>query len=44
VQKHKKIKDANWWVLIGDTDNNLLALKKVSVRKKINFKLQIDVP
>lgn len=44
VQKHKKIKDVTWWIAIGDTDNNLLALKKVSVKKRVNLKIQIDVP
>lgn len=41
---HKKIKDVTWWVIIGDTNNNLLALKKVSVKKRVNLKMQIDVP
>lgn len=44
VQKHKKIKDVSWWIMVGDTDNNLLALKKVSVKKKVTMKVQIDVP
>jgi hypothetical protein len=44
VQKHRKIKDVTWWVMIGDTDNNLLGLKKVSVKKKVTVKMQIDVP
>jgi pre-mRNA-splicing helicase BRR2 len=43
-QKHTKIKDVTWWVLIGDHQNNLLATKKVSVKKKVELKLQIDVP
>jgi hypothetical protein len=30
--------------MVGDTDNNLLALKKVSVKKKVTLKMQIDVP
>jgi hypothetical protein len=30
--------------MIGDTNNNLLALKKVAVKRKVNLKLQIDVP
>lgn len=33
-----------WWVVIGDKHNNLLGLKKVSVKKKINLKVQIEVP
>ena len=44
VQKHKKIKDVSWWILVGDSQNNLLTLKKISVKKKLNLKLQIDVP
>lgn len=44
MQKHKKIKDVTWWVLIGDTNNNLLAIKKVSIKKRVTLKLQIDVP
>jgi hypothetical protein len=43
-QKHTKIKDVTWWVLVGDSKNNLLAMKKVSVKKKVELKLQIDVP
>ena len=43
-QKHTKIKDVTWWVVIGDKNNNLLAMKKVSVKKKVELKLQIDVP
>lgn len=43
-QKHTKIKDVTWWVLIGDKKNNLLAMKKVSVKKKVELKLQIDLP
>jgi hypothetical protein len=30
--------------VIGDTDNNLLALKKASVKKRVSIKVQIDVP
>lgn len=30
--------------MIGDTDNNLLALKKASVKKRVSIKVQIDVP
>lgn len=33
-----------WWVVIGDKHNNLLGLKKVSVKKKVNLKVQIEVP
>ena len=43
-QKHTKIKDVTWWVLVGDSQNNLLAMKKVSVKRKVELKLQIDVP
>lgn len=43
-QKHTKIKDVTWWVLVGDSKNNLLSLKKVSVKKKVQIKLQIDIP
>jgi pre-mRNA-splicing helicase BRR2 len=43
-QKHTKIKDVTWWVVVGDKNNNLLAMKKVSVKKKVELKLQIDVP
>ena len=44
VQKHKKIKDVSWWILVADSQNNLLSLKKVSVKKKLSLKLQIDGP
>lgn len=30
--------------MIGDTNNNLLALKKVSIKRKVNLEMQIDVP
>ena len=44
VQLHKKIKDVTWWVLIGDTNNNLLGVKKVAAKKRVTLKMQIDVP
>lgn len=44
VQKNTKIKDVTWWLLIGDSENNLLALKKVSIRRRVELKIQIDVP
>lgn len=44
VQKHQKIKDVTWWVVVGDNNNNLLGLKKVAVKKKVNLKMQIEVP
>jgi len=31
-------------VLIGDNNNHLLSLKKISIRKRVELKLQIDVP
>jgi pre-mRNA-splicing helicase BRR2 len=33
-----------WWVLVGDNKNNLLAVKKISVKKKLQLKVQIDLP
>lgn len=44
MQKHQKIKDVTWWVVVGDKHNNLLGLKKVSVKRKVNLKVQIEVP
>lgn len=44
VQKHQKIKDVTWWIVVGDNNNNLLGLKKVSVKRKVNLKVQIEVP
>ena len=44
VQKHKKIKDCTWWVLIADEDNRLLEMKKIVVKKFVRIKFQIDVP
>lgn len=41
VQKHKKIKDVTWWILIGDSENHLLGMKKVSINKKLTIKIQI---
>jgi pre-mRNA-splicing helicase BRR2 len=43
-QKHTKIKDVTWWVIIGDSENQLLRIKKVSIKRKVQLKLQIDVP
>ena len=31
-------------MLIGDSQNNVLGMKKVSVNKKVQIKLQMDVP
>ena len=31
VQKHTKIKDVTWWILVADNRNNLLALRKASM-------------
>ena len=44
VQKHNKIKDVTWWIVVGDRNNRLLGLKKVSVKRKVNVKVQIEVP
>lgn len=44
IQKNTKIKDVTWWLLVGDRKNNLLAVKKVSIKRKVEVKLQIDVP
>lgn len=44
IQKHTKIKDVTWWVLVGDSENRLLGMQKASIRKKVNLKFQIDVP
>ena len=41
VQKHQKIKDVTWWIVVGDNNNRLLGLKKVSVKTKNNVKVQI---
>ena len=45
IQKHTKIKDVTWWIVVGTKkDNRLLALRKASVKKKVNLKVQIDLP
>ncbi len=44
VQKHQKIKDVTWWIVVGDRNNNLLGLKKASVKRRSNVKMQIEVP
>lgn len=44
IQKHTKIKDVTWWILIGDSQNRLLALKKASIKKHVQLKMQIEVP
>jgi hypothetical protein len=41
VQRHSKIKDVTWWILIGDKNNNLLGFKKISIKKRVNIKIQI---
>jgi len=41
IQKHTKTKDVTWWVVVADTNNHLLALKKVSVKRKVKLKVQI---
>lgn len=30
--------------MVADTNNNLLAIKKVSIKKKTKLRMQIDVP
>jgi len=44
IQKHTKIKDVTWWILVGDKENNLLGLRKASIKKKVNLRMQIDLP
>jgi len=44
IQKHTKIKDVTWWVVVGDRENNLLGMRKASIKKKVNIRLQIDLP
>ena len=44
IQKHTKIKDVTWWIVVGDRENNLLAMRKASIKKRVNLKLQIDLP
>lgn len=44
IQKHTKIKDVTWWILVGDSQNRLLGLRKVSVKRKVLVKMQIEVP
>ena len=44
VQKHKKIKDVTWWLLLADDKNHLLGVRKVAVSKKLTFKMQFEVP
>ncbi len=44
IQKHTKIKDVTWWILVGDSENRLLGLKKASIKKKVQLKIQIDLP
>ena len=44
VQKHTKIKDVTWWILVADNDNHLLALRKASIKRKVELKMQIDLP
>lgn len=40
-----KIKEASWWILIGDeAAGKLLALKKIMLKKKLRKDLQIQLP
>ena len=44
IQKHTKIKDVTWWIVVGDKQNRLLGLRKASIKKKVNIRMQIDLP
>ncbi len=45
VQKHTKIKDVTYWVVVAsESDNQVLALKKLSIKRKVNIKVPVDVP
>ena len=33
-----------WWIVVGDSKNNLLGLRKASIKKKVNIRMQIDLP
>ena len=44
IQKHTKIKDVTWWILVGDKQNRLLGLSKASIKKKVNIRMQVDLP
>ena len=44
VQKHTKIKDVTWWILVADNRNNLLALRKASIKKRVELKMQVELP
>ena len=44
ILKHTKIKDVTWWIVVGDSQNNLLGLRKASIKKKVNMRMQIDLP
>ena len=45
VQKHTKIKDVTWWIAVtNENTNELLCLKKASIKKRVHLKVPIDVP
>ena len=37
-------KSENWWLVVGGGDGNLLAVKKVSIGKELNVRLEFVVP
>ena len=44
MQKGTKVKDVSWWLVITDTLENLLSIKKVFLKHRVTISSQIDLP
>jgi len=43
--RYPKAKEEGWWLVVGDTKtNSLVAIKRVSLQRKLNIKLQFAAP
>ncbi|KHN26799.1 U5 small nuclear ribonucleoprotein 200 kDa helicase [Glycine soja] len=43
--RYPKAKEEGWWLIVGDTKTNLLlAIKRVSLQRKLKAKLEFDAP
>lgn len=40
---YPKRKMANWWVVVGDAQRQLLAIKRVTVKRSLNVKLDVTL-
>ena len=43
--RYPKAKEEGWWLIVGDTKTNLLlAIKRVSLQRRLKAKLEFDAP